>query len=159
MLVPCREVQGTAWGPFCGFRLVSTTLMCQRWEAVNHQPHPWSRSSYLWLPFLHTLTHLNSYFCSSAVPCVFARWNNTNENPTTEYTFFFKQVQTWIQPQSHPNSPKPWGSPCLGWAFGVLELSRGETLYTSLGDHSMYTGALKVADEVAPTTTSSWLHQ
>lgn len=55
------------------------------------------------------------------------------ENPTTAYTFFFKQIQTCLQPLTPPNSPKPWGSPCLGWAFGILELSKGETLHISPG--------------------------
>lgn len=47
--------------------------------------------------------------------------------------FFFKQVQAYLQPLTHPNRA---GSLWLGWPLGTVELSKGETLRTSPGGSS-----------------------
>lgn len=68
------------------------------------------------------------------------------ENPRTAYIFFFKQVQTCLQPLIQSNSPKF----LLEVSFWHPRAQQGRTLYTR---------ALKAADRVVPPITSSWLYQ
>lgn len=71
---------------------------------------------------MHTLTHLDSYFCSSAVQCVLPDKRTWKKIPELLIHFSLNKSKPVSNPWfilTHPSS-------CLRWVSGILELSKGE---------------------------------
>lgn len=141
--------QGIVWGP-------SWLQTCfhhpgaRVWETANSTP-----GSHHCIYTIHICTRqLTSISTFIPLPRCLSLSAKTiwKKIPQLPLHFSFKEVQVYLQHLTHPSH-----GAVLAW--GGLWAPWGKSYTHTLGDHPVHTGALKVADGVVSTTTSSWLCQ